>query len=161
LAANIQLLNQKSESGRRQPHRSRIGTPGSSPAAATTRGNAANVALVLQRKPGLLATYPVGNVAPLSRLVGTIINTLPEGLGVREVIMSQQQQAALQRYRSERDAATAWVRQLQATGMATKEVWLEFYERIRIAADQCLKESGVYEPTSDSGRALNRFPLYD
>jgi hypothetical protein len=57
------------------------------------------------------------------------------------------QETALQRYKSERDAAMAWVKDLQVSEAATKEVWLEFSERIRIAAERLLKES-ANQPTS-------------
>jgi hypothetical protein len=44
---------------------------------------------------------------------------------------------ALQRYRSERDAATMWIRQIQLNRVATKADWLEFSDRIRVAASRC------------------------
>jgi hypothetical protein len=47
----------------------------------------------------------------------------------------------LQRYKSERDAAMAWVEHLQVNGVATKQDWLEFSERIRVAAERLLKGS--------------------
>ena len=46
---------------------------------------------------------------------------------------------ALQRYAFERDAASAWIRQIQLNGIATKEDWLDFSEKIRIAADRCFQ----------------------
>jgi hypothetical protein len=89
------------------------------------------------------------------------LHTSVSGLGAREVAMSidfpRQRGAvianigtkgsALQRYKSERDAAMAWVKHLQVSGGATKEEWLEFSERIRFAAERLLKES-ANEPTS-------------
>jgi len=48
---------------------------------------------------------------------------------------------ALQRYKSERDAAMAWVKHLEVSGGAIKEEWLEFSERIRFAAER-LTRSG-------------------
>jgi hypothetical protein len=47
-------------------------------------------------------------------------------------------QAVLQRYQSERNAAAAWIRQIQTDGVATKEDWLEFSKRICGAGERCL-----------------------
>jgi hypothetical protein len=47
-------------------------------------------------------------------------------------------QTSLERYKSERDAATAWIQRLQANRGATKEDWLEFSKRICVAADRYL-----------------------
>jgi hypothetical protein len=43
----------------------------------------------------------------------------------------------LQRYRSERDAATMWIEQIQLSRVATKADWLEFSDRICVAANRC------------------------
>ncbi len=58
-------------------------------------------------------------------------------------------ETALKRYESERDAATASIQHLQASGVVTKGDWLEFSERIRIAAERFLKENddaSIVEP---------------
>jgi len=106
----------------------------------------------------VLHNYPQ---APLALGKTFILNTSVSGLGAREVAMSIDfprqrgavianigtKETALQRYKSERDAAIAWVKPLQVSGVATKEDWLEFSERIRIAAERLLKDS-ANEPTS-------------
>jgi len=50
-------------------------------------------------------------------------------------------QTPLARYEFERDAATAWLKGLEATGGPTKEQWLEFSDRICVAAQRLLAES--------------------
>lgn len=50
-------------------------------------------------------------------------------------------ETALRRWQSERDAANASVRRLQASRIMTKKDWLEFSEKIRIAAERVLAES--------------------
>jgi len=106
----------------------------------------------------VLHNYPQ---APFALGKTFILNTSVSGLGAREVAMSIDfprqrgavianigtKETALQRYKSERDAAIAWVKPLQVSGVATKEDWLKFSERIRIAAERLLKDS-ANEPTS-------------
>jgi hypothetical protein len=54
----------------------------------------------------------------------------------------------LQRYKSECEAATAWIKHIQNTGIATKEDWLKFSERICAAGARLLKENDVSGTTA-------------
>ena len=55
---------------------------------------------------------------------------------------------ALERYKLGRDAATAWIHQLQVNGIPTKADWMEFSERICFYAERYLAECDSDEPTS-------------
>ncbi|HUZ33200.1 MAG TPA: hypothetical protein VMV19_14025 [Xanthobacteraceae bacterium] len=52
-------------------------------------------------------------------------------------------ETAMGRYKSERDAAAAWIKQLQDDAGATKEDWLEFSQRIRSAAERLLQDNAA------------------